>query len=185
ALREASTAVGDAAARLSEQDAAVAADAALAGAQAGLRGARGQGQSLAQGQGPGPGGGGGGNPSGVDDGGARQGSGRALDPRQQGIGTGDQPASDLDLQTVYDPPRRIGGDGEDLRLGGDPSGPGPDTDLGRQQGEGLRTTPLVPYLDVLADYAERAARTVERPGYPDRLRGTVQDYFDRLGAAQG
>ncbi|MGH8933600.1 MAG: hypothetical protein ACRDZO_23935, partial [Egibacteraceae bacterium] len=183
---------------LSEQDAVASADATLAGAQAALRSAQGQGPS--QGQGPGQGqgagqaqaqsqapggGGGGGNPSGVDDGGARQGTGQAIDPRVQGTGTGSQPESDLDLQTIYDPPQRLGGDGEDVRLDGQASNAGPSSEAGRQQGEGLRNTPLVPYLDVLTSYAEEAARTVERPGYPVRLRGTVQDYFDQLGAAQG
>ncbi len=185
ALGDASAAVGDATARLEEQDAVASADTALAGAQAALQSAAGQGQ--AQGQGPAPGGGGrgGGNPSGVNDGGARQGTGQAIDPRLQGTGTGSQPASDLDLQTVYDPPLRLGGDGEDVRLDSQATNDGPSSDAGRQQGQGLRNTPLVPYLDVLPSYAEEAARTVERPGYPVRLRGAVQDYFDRLGAAQG
>lgn len=40
----------------------------------------------------------------------------------------------------------------------------------------------MPYLDVLADYRERATRTIERPGFPVELRDLVRDYFDRIGS---
>jgi hypothetical protein len=102
-----------------------------------------------------------------------------------GRGSGDQPDSDLDLSTVYDPPQRLGGPGDDLQLTDAPDDGAPESTAGRVQGEGLRNQALIPYLDVLADYAAQASRTVEQPGYPVRLRTTVRDYFDRLAVPAG
>ena len=48
------------------------------------------------------------------------------------------------------------------------------------QGEGLRNQGLIPYRDVLTEYADQATSTVEQPGYPVRLRDTVRAYFDNL-----
>jgi hypothetical protein len=95
-------------------------------------------------------------------------------------GQGNQPESDLDLQTVYAPPARPEGSGDDLQLPGRPDESQPEVDAGPVQGQGERNDALVPYLDVLAQYAERATQTVEQGGYPVRLRGTVREYFDRL-----
>jgi hypothetical protein len=53
--------------------------------------------------------------------------------------------------------------------------------VGATLGDGLANGGLVPYREVLAEYADQAARTVDRPDYPVRLRDTVRDYFDRLG----
>jgi hypothetical protein len=86
----------------------------------------------------------------------------------------------LDDQTVFDPPRR-GEDGDDLHITGIPRDGGPETDRGRREGEGLRNRGLVPYRDVIGGYRDDATRTIERDGYPLRLRQTVRDYFDRLG----
>ena len=67
---------------------------------------------------------------------------------------------------------------------GTPSDRGAETDKGRQEADGLRNSSVVPFRDVLAEYARTAARAVEREGYPVRLRSTVQDYFTQLGAPQ-
>ena len=75
-------------------------------------------------------------------------------------------------------------DGDDLTLRGQSSGRGPESTRGRQEADGLRNASIVPYQSVLAEYAEMAARAIEREGYPVRLRSTVQDYFDQLGAPQ-
>ncbi|HUH06973.1 MAG TPA: hypothetical protein VML96_04100, partial [Egibacteraceae bacterium] len=142
----------------------------------------GQGQGQGQGQGGG-GGGGGGNPGGsVTDGGNRGGpSGSA--GRGGGEGEEDFQGHDLDLQTVFDPPQQLDADGEDVHLTnqGDPA---PGQEVGRAQGAGERNQAIVPYFDVLAEYAAQATRTIESDGYPVRLRQTVRDYFDRLGTAR-
>lgn len=184
ATLQASAAVDDAMDRLAEQSAAAAADAALAQAEADLRdvpppglmgqaqgGAQGEGQDRAQGPGPAQGQ----KVAGTPQGPGREGSGR-------GARTG---SSDLDSQTVFDPPKGLAGGGESSGLGDSPTGSGPETDRGSRQGTGVRNGALVPYVDVFARYATQAARTIKQPGYPARLRGTVQDYFDRLGADQG
>jgi hypothetical protein len=97
-------------------------------------------------------------------------------------GTGQQPDSELDLQTVYQPPQRPETSGDDLRLTGRPDPTQPEQTTGRRQGEGQLNEALVPYLDVLPEYAQRATQAVEQGGYPVRLRRTVQDYFDQLAA---
>lgn len=84
---------------------------------------------------------------------------------------------------MYDPPRRPGTAGDELRLPGDPGGDGGDIDQGRAPGQGLESTPRVPYRQVLGAYRDAAIRAVERDGYPTRLRSTVRDYFDALGSA--
>ncbi len=84
---------------------------------------------------------------------------------------------------MFDPPGGAAA-GDPLQLRGRPTGRGRERDQGRQLGEGLRTGSVVPYTEVLADYADVAARTVERDGYPVRLRGTVREYFDRLGGSR-
>jgi hypothetical protein len=179
ALREASEALDQAAASLAEQEALASADQALAAAQAALQGAPPPGEAQQEAEMPMPAAGSQAAPPGVNP----QQQGTQGDPAEAGTGAGSPGGSNLDLQTVYDPPGRATADGEDVRLDGQPSAEGPATDRGRTEGGGARGTPLVPYLDVLPEYADEASRTIERPGYPPRLRGTVQDYFDRLGAA--
>ncbi|HVM00738.1 MAG TPA: hypothetical protein VM324_15725, partial [Egibacteraceae bacterium] len=132
--------------------------------------------------GQGGGGGGGGAPTGpVTDGGAREGTGRGSG---SGDGDGDGAPRDdsrLDEESVYDPPRRPGTSGEELRLPGRPGGEGGEIDEGRAPGQGVASTPRVPYRQVLGAYREAAIRAIERDGYPHRLRTTVRDYFDALG----
>ena len=69
------------------------------------------------------------------------------------------------------------------RLGGNDSGSGDSDTVGSSEGRGTRSLPIVPYLDVLPEYRERASRTIERPGFPVELRDLVRDYFDRIGNA--
>lgn len=71
-----------------------------------------------------------------------------------------------------------------MNLGGADSGSGDSDTVGTSEGRGTRSLPIVPYLDVLSDYRDRATRTIERPGFPVELRDLVRDYFDRIGSAQ-
>ncbi len=84
---------------------------------------------------------------------------------------------------MFDPPSATG-DGEDINLGGQQGDAGQDQVVGREDGAGQRNESLVPYLDVLAEYQDRATRTIERAGYPTRLRGLVRDYFDIIGGVE-
>jgi hypothetical protein len=150
----------------------------------------GQGAGEGQGQGAGEGQGGQGNLGGAGGSGASGeigagGPGSGGEGGQGGRGRAgggeDQPhEGDLDLQTVYDPPQRLAG-AEELPLGGTPGPGGTEIEVGGARGAGERNAGLVPFRDVLAEYAESAARTIEQPGYPLRLRDTVRDYFDLLG----
>lgn len=134
----------------------------------------GQGQGQGQGQGGAGGGGGGGNPTGDQgQGGANDGGGAP------NAGT----PGNLDLETVYDPPSG-NVDGEDVNVRGDDDGTGDSDTVGSAEGQGTRTESLVPYLDVLTDYQQRATRTIERPGFPVELRDLVRDYFDQIGRTQ-
>ena len=148
--------------------------------------AQGQGQGQGQGDGAGRGGQGGQGAQGGQGGQGARASGQQRDGRSAGGGAGgdeaarDQPSGTLDTQTVYDPRRREAGPGEDLQIQGRDTGDQPETTKGVSQGAGQRNPALVPYQDVLTDYAQRATRTVEQPGYPARLRDTVRDYFDGL-----
>jgi hypothetical protein len=133
----------------------------------------GQGQGQGTGQGGQGGGGGGGNPTGSQgQGGPNTGGGTP------NAGT----PGELDLETVYDPPSGTI-DGEDVNLGGTDSGRGDSETVGSSQGQGTQNLGIVPYRDVLADYRERASRTIERPGFPVELRDLVRDYFDRIGSS--
>jgi hypothetical protein len=134
----------------------------------------GQGQGSGQGSGQASGGGGGGNPTGSQgQGGSNTG------------GTGNAGGhSSPDTETVYDP-TRVGGDGEDLHLGGQDSGQGGESTVGQREGQGIANDSLVPYRDVLADYLDIATRTIERPGYPVELRDLVRTYFDTLSRTPG
>jgi hypothetical protein len=178
AARQASAAVRDALDRLAEQNAVAAADGALAQAEAGLRdgprpGALGHahdGEQQGRGQEPG----------------SRLAEGQEQIRGQNGSGLGTGTGGpEPDSQTVFDPPADLRGEGKPFSLDGAPTGDGPESDWGSHQGVGVPNDALVPYSDVLAEYATQAARTIEQPGYPVRLRGTVQDYFDRLSAGQG
>jgi hypothetical protein len=161
---------------------------------------QGQGQGGGQGQGQGGEGSGGDGSGGGGSGGGGSGGGGAGTIGSGGDGDGgdgaqggagrarggeDQPGEgDADLATVFDPLTRSDADGEDLPLGG-ASGPGgTELEVGTARGAGARNGGLVPYREVLADYRDEAARTIEQPGYPPRLRSTVRDYFDQLGGRQ-
>lgn len=143
---------------------------------------QGQGQGSGQGQGQQQGQGGGGGS------GARA-SGQQNSGRGSGAGAAGSDAArtraegSLDDQTVLDPGRQASA-GEDLQIQGQDSGDTPETTRGRAQGAGQRNDALVPFSDVLAEYAQEATQTVERPGYPVRLRDTVRDYFDGLAGGE-
>ncbi len=84
---------------------------------------------------------------------------------------------------MYDPP--TGGlDGEDVQITGTDTGQGNESDVGVSQGQGQQNLRIVPYLDVLSEYRDRATRTIDRPGFPADLRDLVRDYFDRIGRLQ-
>lgn len=143
---------------------------------------QGQGQGAGQGQGQGQGGGGGSgapgstvdatgtNPQGTGQGGSgtgADGSGAPPRPGAESAEAGEQ------IYAPVDP-------ADELQLGGTPDGLEDSPVVGTGSGPGTVGDGRVPYTDVLGDYARRAAQTVERPGYPVRLRDAVRTYFDTL-----
>lgn len=74
-------------------------------------------------------------------------------------------------------------DGDDLHLGGQ-QGEGPDSEIGKVEGQGEQTRALIPYRDVLTRYRDLASRTIERAGFPLELRNLVRSYFDRISSTQ-
>ena len=100
------------------------------------------------------------------------------------VGTGNNHSTDLDLQTIFDPPANLAADGEDVHISGADSGQGEDSQVGTFEGQGQENEALVPYLQVLAEYLDRATQAIERPGFPATLRPIVRSYFDLLGGVQ-
>jgi hypothetical protein len=209
AVRAAAGATAEAGRQLAEGEANAAAAGAVTSAADALRdrqsadgdssatspGQQGQGQGQGQnGQGQGQNGqaqgqGGQGGQGGAQGGQGARASGQQRDGSSAARGSpGDQaprtqPSGDLDTQTVYDP-RRAEASGQNLQIQGRDTGDEPETTKGTSQGAGQRNAALVPYQEVLTDYAQRATQTVERPGYPARLRDTVRTYFDGLAAPE-
>jgi len=94
-------------------------------------------------------------------------------------GTGDEdPAAGPDRSGVFDPVDEALGDREQVDLGG---GDDPGEVEGTTDGRGgVQNLPLVPYTDRLAEYQERALRSLDSLVVPPSVRDVVRDYFTNL-----
>ena len=108
------------------------------------------------------------------------GSGQGGQGRPDGSGDNASVGLGLDGAEVFDP----GAEGEQLDAGGDPTGRDPGETVGRSDTGSGTGASFVPLADVLADYENRATRTLERADIPPSVRALVRAYFDALAGRQ-
>ena len=140
----------------------------------------GQGNGSGNGQGSGQGkGGAGGSPSGQV-GGASPTGGQSSGqggPGTPGAGELSDGNSEVSRAQVFDP--ESGGAGTDVKVDIE-GGAGEGQTVGRGDAATTEGSAFVPLQDVLGDYLDRAATSLDELDLPPDLRTTVRDYFDHL-----
>ncbi len=137
----------------------------------------GQGEGEGQGSGSGSGGEGGGDGASGEVGGADGGSGSGQGGEGTPGGTDQDRVDTNDGATIVDPVALA--DGEDLGLGGTPTGPTGEV-IGQGQGPTGAGGTRVPVADVVGEYADRATEAADRQQLPPSQQELIGNYFDLL-----